>query len=126
VSHIAAMTDTLEEFQKSAHRPRLYLVAGMAILVAVWGGYVGWQHHAKAEPRAATASAPPSPVPVSVATARRRDVPIYVIQHAPSHWMRRISDPSSGVAGFAGGASGGAPGSFALMPRSVLIRGDSG
>jgi len=53
------------------------LVAG-AVLLALWGSYVGWQHlaraHAVAPPVAATSPA----IPVSVATAQRRDVPIYL------------------------------------------------
>jgi multidrug efflux system membrane fusion protein len=73
------MTDTLEPFQKPVrgHR-RHYLLAGLAILIAVWGGYVGLQYRATTKIVAAT-SAPPSPaIPVSVATAQRRDVPIYL------------------------------------------------
>jgi len=50
----------------------------MVTLVAVWGAYVGWRHHATANPAAATAAAPSSTIPVSVATAQRRDVPIYL------------------------------------------------
>src|SRR5262245_6645734 len=78
-SHIAVMTDTLEPFQKPArgHR-RHYLLAGLVILIAVWGGYVGWQHHAAAKITAAPAAAPSPAIPVSVATAQRRDVPIYL------------------------------------------------
>jgi membrane fusion protein, multidrug efflux system len=73
------MTDTLEPFQRPIHGRRWYLLAGMAILAAVWGGYVGWQHRATASPAAATASsAPAPPIPVSIATAQRRDVPIYL------------------------------------------------
>src|SRR5260370_36794899 len=73
------MTDTLEPFQKPVRRRRRYLLASLAILIAACGGYVGWQHHATANPAAATASSAPSPaIPVSVATAQRRDVPIYL------------------------------------------------
>jgi membrane fusion protein, multidrug efflux system len=73
------MTDTLESFQRPTHRRHWYLLAGIAILAAVSGGYVGWQHRATANPAAATASSAPSPtIPVSVATAERRDVPIYL------------------------------------------------
>jgi hypothetical protein len=36
----------------------------------------------------------------------------------------RPGSRSSGVGGLAGGGSGGAPGSFARMPRSVLMRGE--
>jgi membrane fusion protein, multidrug efflux system len=71
------MTDTLEPFQKPAHTYRRYLLAGLAILVAVSGGYVGWQHSAAASAAAPAVAAPPPPIPVSVATAERRDVPIY-------------------------------------------------
>jgi membrane fusion protein, multidrug efflux system len=73
------MTDILEEFQKPIHRRRRCLVAVAAILVAVWGGYVGRQRRATAEAAAATPSAVPAPpIPVSVATAQRRDVPTYL------------------------------------------------
>ena len=71
------MTDTLEPSQKLVRRRHRYLLAGLAILIALWGGYVGWQHRAAAS--AVAAAAPPSPaIPVSVATAERRDVPIYL------------------------------------------------
>jgi hypothetical protein len=50
----------------------------LALLIAAWGGYVGWQHHATAKIVAATAAAPSPVIPVSVATAERRDVPIYL------------------------------------------------
>jgi membrane fusion protein, multidrug efflux system len=73
------MTDMLEPFQRPIRGRHWYLLAGMAILAAVWGGYVGWQHRATASPAAATASsAPAPPIPVSIATAQRRDVPIYL------------------------------------------------
>jgi multidrug efflux system membrane fusion protein len=73
------MTDTLESFQRPIHGRRWYLLASIAILAAGWGGFVGWQHRAKANPAAATASSAPSPaIPVSVATAEQRDVPIYL------------------------------------------------
>jgi multidrug efflux system membrane fusion protein len=73
------MTDTLEPFQKGVDTYRRYLIAGLSILIAVSGGYVGWQHRATASPAAATASsAPAPPIPVSIATAQRRDVPIYL------------------------------------------------
>jgi membrane fusion protein, multidrug efflux system len=75
----AAMTYTLDPFQKPAFTNRRSLLAGLAILIAVSGGYVRWQHRATANPAAATASSVPSPaIPVSVATAERRDVPIYL------------------------------------------------
>ena len=77
-SHIAAMTDTLEVLQKLVRRRRGYLLASLAILIAPWGGYVGWQHRATAKIAAATAAAPAPAIPVSVATAQRRDVPIYL------------------------------------------------
>jgi membrane fusion protein, multidrug efflux system len=54
------------------------MLAGIAVLAAVWGGYVGRQHHAAAKIVAETASAPSPAIPVSVATAERRDVPIYL------------------------------------------------
>jgi membrane fusion protein, multidrug efflux system len=72
------MTDTLESFQQPVRRHRGYLLASLAFLIAVWGGYVGWQHHATAKIAAATATAPSPVIPVSVATAQRRDVPIYL------------------------------------------------
>ena len=77
-SNIAVMTDTPEPFQKPVRSQGRYLLAGLAILIAAWGGYVGWQHHARAKLAAATASAPSPAIPVSVATAQRRDVPIYL------------------------------------------------
>src|SRR6516165_9577039 len=77
-SHIAAMTDTLELFQKPVLRHRRYLLASLALLITALGGYVGWQHRATAKISAAPASAPSLAVPVSVTTARRRDVPIYL------------------------------------------------
>ncbi len=72
------MTDTLETFHKPARRHRGYLLASLAILIAAWGGYVGWQHRATAKIAAATAAAPAPAIPVSVTTAQRRDVPIYL------------------------------------------------
>jgi multidrug efflux system membrane fusion protein len=72
------MTDTLEAGEKPIHKGRWYLLAGMAILVAVWGGYVGWQYRATANAAKATASAPSPAIPASVATAERRDVPVYL------------------------------------------------
>jgi membrane fusion protein, multidrug efflux system len=77
-THIAAMTDTLEPFQKPALTHRRYVLAGLSILIAVSGGYVGWQHRATANPAAAGVAAPSPPIPVSAATAQRRDVPIYL------------------------------------------------
>ena len=71
------MTDTLEKFHKPVRGHRGYVVASLAILIAAWGGYVGWQHRAAAENAVAAASAPSPAIPVSVATAQRRDVPIY-------------------------------------------------
>ncbi len=59
-------------------RRRWYLPAGMAILLALWGGYVGWQHLATARAVAAPAAAPSPAIPVSIATAERQDVPIYL------------------------------------------------
>ena len=74
------MTDTLELFQKPVLRHRRYLLASLALLITALGGYVGWQHRDRAIAKiaAAPASAPSLAVPVSVATARRRDVPIYL------------------------------------------------
>jgi multidrug efflux system membrane fusion protein len=72
------MTHTLEKFHKPVRRHRGYVLASLAILIAAWGGYVGWQHRAAAEIAAAAASAPSPAIPVSVATAQRRDVPIYL------------------------------------------------
>src|ERR1700750_2066081 len=72
------MTEMLETFQKPIRGPRGYLLASLAILIATWGGYVGWQHRATTKNDAAAASAPPAAIPVSVAAAQRRDVPIYL------------------------------------------------
>ena len=72
------MTDTLEPFQKPALTHRRYVLAGLSILIAVSGGYVGWQHRAAASAAAAPVAAPSPAIPVSVATAERRDVPIYL------------------------------------------------
>src|SRR5438067_7436915 len=77
-SHIAAMAETFESFQRLNRRRRRYLLAGVVILVAVCGGYVGWQSRATTNAAAATGSAPQPAIPVSVATAQRRDVPIYL------------------------------------------------
>jgi multidrug efflux system membrane fusion protein len=71
------MADTLARSQRLIHR-RWHLPAGMAILLALWGGYVGWQHLATARALAAPAAAPSPAIPVSVAAAERRDVPIYL------------------------------------------------
>jgi multidrug efflux system membrane fusion protein len=70
------MTDRLESFQKRARRDR-YLFAGLAILIAASGGYVGWHHHATAKIAVASAAGPSPAIPVSIATAQRHDVPIY-------------------------------------------------
>ena len=73
------MTDTSERFETPTHGRHWYLLAGIAILAAVGGGYVGWQRRATDNAAAATTSSAPSPaIPVSVATAERRDVPIYL------------------------------------------------
>ena len=73
------MTDTLELFQKPGVRNQgRYMLAGLAILIAVCGGYVGWQHRATGKIAAVAASTPSPAIPVSVATAERRDVPIYL------------------------------------------------
>jgi membrane fusion protein, multidrug efflux system len=73
------MTDTLEPFQKPVRgHSRHYLLAGLVILIAAWGGYVGLQHRATTKIAAATSAAPSPAIPVSVATAQRRDVPIYL------------------------------------------------
>jgi membrane fusion protein, multidrug efflux system len=73
------MTDTSEPFETPTHGRHWYLLAGIAILAAVGGGYGSWQHRATANPAATTTSSAPSPaIPVSVATAERRDVPIYL------------------------------------------------
>ena len=72
------MIVSLEPTQPPVNRRRWYLIAAMVTLAAVWGAYVGWRHHAIANPAAVTASAPSSTIPVSVATAQRRDVPIYL------------------------------------------------
>jgi multidrug efflux system membrane fusion protein len=73
------MTDTLEPFQKPVRgHSRHYLLAGLVIMIAAWGGYVGLQHRATTKIAAATSAAPSPAIPVSVATAQRRDVPIYL------------------------------------------------
>lgn len=72
------MTDTLELFQKPVRKHGRYLLASLAMLIAAWGGYVGWQHRATGKIAAATASAPSPAIPVSIATVERRDVPIYL------------------------------------------------
>jgi multidrug efflux system membrane fusion protein len=72
------MTDTLELFQKPVRKHGRYLLASLAMLIAAWGGYVGWQHRATAKIAATTASAPSPAIPVSIATVERRDVPIYL------------------------------------------------
>src|SRR6201993_2950135 len=77
-SHIAVMTDTLEPFQKPVLGRRHYLLASLAILIAAWSGYVGWQHRATGKIATVAASAPSPAIPVSIATAQRRDVPIYL------------------------------------------------
>lgn len=77
-SHIAGMTDTLEAFEKPAHRHRWHLLAGLAMAAAVSAGYVGW-HSRGAQTAAGDPVAAPQPaIPVSVAIAQRRDVPIYL------------------------------------------------
>src|SRR3984893_11974414 len=77
-SHISAMTDTLEPSQKSAHRHQRYLLAGLAMIVALSGGYIGWHYRAAPNAAAAPLAAAQPAIPVSVATAARRDVPIYL------------------------------------------------
>jgi membrane fusion protein, multidrug efflux system len=77
-SHIAGMTATFESSQKPIHRRRWYPLVGIAILAAVWGGYVGRQHHVTANVAAEKAPTPAPAIPVSAATAERRDVPIYL------------------------------------------------
>src|SRR6266478_5675100 len=77
-SHISAMTDTLEPSQKPAHRHRRYLLAGLAMIVALSGGYIGWHYRAAPNAAAAPLAAAQPAIPVSVATAARRDVPIYL------------------------------------------------
>jgi multidrug efflux system membrane fusion protein len=72
------MIASLEESQAPIHRRRWRLAAAIIILVAVCGGYVGWQHRATAKIAAAAASAPSPAIPVSVVTAQRRDIPIYL------------------------------------------------
>ena len=78
-SHIAVMTDTLEPFQKLArgHRHH-YLLAGLVILIATSGGYVGLQYRATTKIAAVPSVAPSPAIPVSVANAQQRDVPIYL------------------------------------------------
>jgi len=77
-SHITAMADTAKSLWITTHSPRSYLLAGAAILMAVWGGYMSWDHPPRSNAAAATPSAPSPAIPVSVATAERRDVPIYL------------------------------------------------
>jgi hypothetical protein len=70
------MSDVLESSQTLAHRPRRHLLAALAVVVVVSGGYIGW--HCRAAPNAAAAPAAASQpaIPVTVAAAVRRDVPI--------------------------------------------------
>ena len=77
-SHITAMADTAKSLWITTHSPRSYLLAGAAILMAVWGGYMSWDHPPRSNAAAATPSAPSPAIPVSLATAERRDVPIYL------------------------------------------------
>src|SRR5438034_7249959 len=77
-SHIAAMTATLALSQKRAPRNRRNLLAGLAMIVALSGGYIGWHYRAGPDAAAAPVAAPQPVIPVSVATAERRDVPIYL------------------------------------------------
>ena len=72
------MTDTLASFQTHARRHRRYLLAGLAMVVAVSGGYIGWHYRAAPSAAAAPVAAPQPAIPVTVATAERRDVPIYL------------------------------------------------
>ena len=72
------MTDTLEPFQKPIRNQGRFLLAGLAILIAAWAGYVGWQHRATGKIAVAVASESLPAIPVSIATAERRDVPIYL------------------------------------------------
>ena len=72
------MVNRLEPSQKPA-RGRRYLLAGMAILLVLSGGYAAWQRLAAAVDGAAPPTTAASPaIPVSVATAERRDVPLYL------------------------------------------------
>jgi membrane fusion protein, multidrug efflux system len=72
------MTDILEPFQNPGLTRRRHLLVGLSIVIAVSGGYVGWQHRAATNAAAPTVAAPLPAIPVSVATAERRDVPIYL------------------------------------------------
>src|SRR5437868_6589699 len=77
-AHIAAMTDTLELSQNPVYKHRRSLLAGLAMVVVVSGGYIGWHYHAAPNAAAAPVTAPQLAIPVTVATAERRDVPIYL------------------------------------------------
>jgi multidrug efflux system membrane fusion protein len=72
------MAHTLEPFKNPIRRPRGYLLASLGLLIAAWGGYVGWEHRATAKIAVAASAAPSPAIPVSVAAAERRDVPIYL------------------------------------------------
>jgi multidrug efflux system membrane fusion protein len=72
------MTDSFETSQKPTRRRRWWLLAGMATLVAVWGGYAGWQQRATADVAAAAVLAPSPAIPASVSAAQRQDVPVYL------------------------------------------------
>ena len=61
----------------AAIRRGWYLAGGFAVLVVMAGGFIGWQRLAHG-PGTATVSAPPPAVPATVATAKRRDVPVYL------------------------------------------------
>ncbi len=71
------MTDAVEPLRKQASRSHQYLLAGLAIVVAISGGYLAWRHRAAPNAAAGPAAAPQPALPVSVGTAERRDVPIY-------------------------------------------------
>ena len=72
------MTDTLAPSHKQARRGRRYLLAGLAMVVAVSGGYLGWRYRAAPDAAAAPVAAPQPAIPVTIAAAERRDVPIYL------------------------------------------------
>ena len=65
----------LKRFGAQSYRP---LFIGLAVLVVVGGGYLGWKHfHDQAAAKAAQKKPPPA-VPATIATAEKADFPVYL------------------------------------------------
>ncbi len=65
----------LKRFGARSYRP---LFIGLAVLVVVGGGYLGWKHfHDQAAAKAAQKKPPPA-VPATIATAEKADFPVYL------------------------------------------------